>query len=136
MTSPIVRFAPSPTGRIHIGNARVALFNYLFAFTHHGRFVLRFDDTDFARSTEEFARGIEVDLAWLGVVPDAVARQSDRVAFYQAAAARLRDSGRLYPCYETAEELEKRRKMQQARGLPPVYDRAALKLTEAERAAL
>ncbi|WP_457797839.1 glutamate--tRNA ligase [Methylocystis sp. S23] len=136
MTSPIVRFAPSPTGRIHIGNARVALFNYLFSATHHGRFILRFDDTDFARSTEEFARGIEVDLAWLGVVPHEVYRQSRRVALYQAAAAALREAGRLYPCYETPEELEKRRKIQQARGLPPVYDRAALKLSHSERAKL
>jgi len=136
MTTPIVRFAPSPTGRIHIGNARVALFNHLFAISHHGRFLLRFDDTDFARSTREFADAIEIDLAWLGIVPDAIARQSERVALYHAAAERLRAAGRLYPCYETAEELEKRRKMQQARGLPPVYDRAALRLSDAERAAL
>ena len=136
MTSPIVRFAPSPTGRIHIGNARVALFNFLFAVAHHGQFALRFDDTDFARSTEEFARAIEIDLAWLGVTPHAVFRQSERVPLYQAAADRLRQSGRLYPCYETPDELEKRRKMQQARGLPPVYDRAALRLTAAERADL
>ncbi|MGJ0391188.1 MAG: glutamate--tRNA ligase [Methylocystis sp.] len=136
MTSPIVRFAPSPTGRIHIGNARVALFNFLFVSTHHGRFILRFDDTDFTRSTEEFARAIEVDLAWLGVVPDAIFRQSERVALYEAAAAKLREAGRLYPCYETQEELEKRRKIQQARGLPPVYDRAALRLSDADRAKL
>lgn len=136
MTSPIVRFAPSPTGRIHIGNARVALINYLFALAHHGRFILRFDDTDFARSSEEYAAAIEVDLAWLGVTPDAVFRQSARVALYEAAAATLRAQGRLYPCYETPEELEKRRKMQQARGLPPVYDRAALRLTDAERGKL
>lgn len=135
MTSPIVRFAPSPTGRIHIGNARVALFNSLFAASHHGRFILRFDDTDFARSTEEFARAIEIDLGWLGINPDAVFRQSERVGLYEAAAARLRAAGRLYPCYETPEELEKRRKMQQARGLPPVYDRAALRLTDEARAA-
>jgi len=136
MTSPIVRFAPSPTGRIHIGNARVALFNYLFAALHNGRFLLRFDDTDFARSSEEYARAIEVDLAWLGVTPDLVVRQSARVALYEAAAKRLREAGRLYACYETAEELEKRRKLQQARGLPPVYDRAALRLTDADRARL
>lgn len=136
MTSPIVRFAPSPTGRIHIGNARVALFNYLFVALHHGRFILRFDDTDFARSTEEFARSIEIDLAWLGVVPDATFRQSERIALYEAAAAKLRDEGRLYPCYETQDELEKRRKIQQARGLPPVYDRAALRLSDADRAKL
>lgn len=136
MTSPIVRFAPSPTGRIHIGNARVALINFLFASAHHGRFILRFDDTDFARSTEEFAAAIEVDLAWLGITPDAVFRQSQRVALYDEAAARLREAGRLYSCYETPEELEKRRKLQQARGLPPVYDRAALRLTDADRAKL
>ncbi|PWB95872.1 glutamate--tRNA ligase [Methylosinus sporium] len=136
MTTPIVRFAPSPTGRIHIGNARPALLNYLYALSHHGRFVLRFDDTDFARSREEFAQAIEVDLAWLGVRPDVVVRQSQRVARYEAAAARLEAAGLLYPCYETPEELEKRRKLQQARGLPPVYDRAALKLSLEERARL
>ncbi|PPD44744.1 MAG: glutamate--tRNA ligase [Methylocystis sp.] len=136
MTPPIVRFAPSPTGRIHIGNARVALFNHLFAATHLGRFILRFDDTDFSRSTAEFAQGIEIDLAWLGIVPHETFRQSQRVSLYEAAAARLRNEGRLYPCYETQEELEKRRKMQQARGLPPVYDRSALRLSDAERAAL
>jgi glutamyl-tRNA synthetase len=134
MTTPIVRFAPSPTGRIHIGNARVALFNRLFASQHHGRFVLRFDDTDFARSTAAFAQEIEVDLAWLGVVPDLTLRQSDRGALYEAAADRLRAMARLYPCFETAEELEKRRKMQQARGLPPVYDRAALNASQETRA--
>ncbi len=136
MTSPIVRFAPSPTGRIHIGNARVALFNYLYAASHHGQFVLRFDDTDFARSTKAFEQAIEVDLAWLGIEPDLALRQSERVALYEAAAENLRESGRLYACYETAEELEKRRKLQQARGLPPIYDRAALRLGEAERARL
>ena len=136
MTSPIVRFAPSPTGLIHIGNARVALFNFLFSSANNGRFILRFDDTDFARSTEAFARAIETDLAWLGVVPDAIFRQSERTAEYETAAARLKSIGRLYPCYETPEELEKRRKMQQARGRPPVYDRAALKLSDAERARL
>ena len=134
MTTPIVRFAPSPTGRIHIGNARVALFNRLFASQHHGRFVLRFDDTDFARSTAAFAQEIEVDLAWLGVVPDLTLRQSDRGALYEAAADRLRAMARLYPCFEAAEELEKRRKMQQARGLPPVYDRAALNASQETRA--
>jgi glutamyl-tRNA synthetase len=136
MTAPIVRFAPSPTGRLHIGNARPALFNYLFAISHHGRFVLRLDDTDFARSTLAFAEAIEADLAWLGVLPHAVFRQSERLALYEAAAEKLRAAGRLYPCYETAEELEKRRKLQQARGLPPVYDRAALRLSADERAAL
>ncbi|WP_298355160.1 glutamate--tRNA ligase [Rhodoblastus sp.] len=134
--APVVRFAPSPTGRIHIGNARTALVNFFFAKKHGGKFILRFDDTDSERSTEEYALGIEVDLAWLGVTPDAKFRQSDRFAHYAAAARRLREAGRLYPCYETPEELERKRRLQIARGAPPVYDRAALKLTGPERAAL
>lgn len=136
IASPLVRFAPSPTGYLHIGNARPALFNYLFARKRGGRFLLRYDDTDVSRSTAEFAKAIAEDLAWLGIVPDESFRQSDRIAIYDAAAARLRESGRLYPCYETADELDRRRKRQLARGLPPIYDRAALKLTEAERADL
>ncbi|MFC0283128.1 glutamate--tRNA ligase [Camelimonas abortus] len=132
----IVRFAPSPTGYLHIGNARTALLNALLARREGGRFILRLDDTDRARSREEYADAIREDLAWLGVTPDAVFRQSQRGALYEAAAARLRAAGRLYPCYETAGELERRRRLQLARGLPPVYDRAALKLTAAERAAL
>jgi glutamyl-tRNA synthetase len=136
MTSPIVRFAPSPTGRIHIGNARPALFNFLFALSHNGRFVLRFDDTDFARCTAAFAEAIEVDLAWLGVIPDLTLRQSERGALYEEAARRLRESGRLYPCYDTPEELDRRRRLQQARGAPPVYDRGALTLTAEARARL
>src|SRR3984893_10493220 len=136
MPHPIVRFAPSPTGRIHIGNARTALLNFLYAKKHHGEFILRFDDTDVERSKEEFAQAIEVDLAWLGIVPDAVLRQSGRFALYRAAAKKLREAGRLYPCYETAEELDRKRKRQQARGLPPVYDRAALALSGPERARL
>lgn len=136
MPAPAVRFAPSPTGYLHIGNARPALFNYLFARRHGGRFVLRYDDTDRSRSTPEFAAAIAQDLAWLGIAPDLVVSQSARIALYDAAAARLRASGRLYPCYETADELDRRRKRQLARGLPPVYDRAALKLTAGERAAL
>ena len=90
MSGPVVRFAPSPTGRIHIGNARTALFNYLVAARAGGRFILRFDDTDIERSTREFADGIEIDLAWLGVKPHLVVRQSDRVALYEAAAERLK----------------------------------------------
>ena len=135
MRTSVVRFAPSPTGRIHIGNARTALFNYLFAKRHNGRFVLRFDDTDLERSREEFASAIEVDLAWLGIAPDVVLRQSQRFPLYEAAAARLEAAGRLYPCFETPDELDRRRKRQAARGLPPVYDRAALKLTAEEKAA-
>ncbi|MDQ6869020.1 MAG: glutamate--tRNA ligase family protein, partial [Pseudomonadota bacterium] len=136
MPHPIVRFAPSPTGRIHIGNARTAFLNFLYAKKHHGEFILRFDDTDVERSKEEFAQAIEVDLAWLGIVPDAVLRQSGRFALYRAAAKKLREAGRLYPCYETTAELDRNRKRQQARGLPPVYDRAALALSGPERARL
>lgn len=136
MTAPIVRFAPSPTGRIHIGNARTALYNFLFAKKRDGRFILRFDDTDFARSTRAFADFIEADLRWLGTEPDLVVRQSERFPLYDAAMAKLREQGRLYPCYETQEELERKRKLQLARGLPPVYDRAALALDETARAKL
>ncbi len=131
-----VRFAPSPTGHIHIGNARTALFNWLFARQRKGRFILRFDDTDVLRSTREFADAIEQDVRWLGVQPDAVYRQSDRVALYDAAVERLKAAGLLYPCYETPEELELRRKVRLSRKLPPVYGREALKLSEKERGRL
>ncbi|PZU88949.1 MAG: glutamate--tRNA ligase [Chelatococcus sp.] len=135
-SSPLLRFAPSPTGYLHIGNARSALLNGLFARRHAGRFMLRYDDTDLARSRPEFAEAIAEDLAWLGIVPDVVISQSQRLALYDEAAARLRAAGRLYPCYETSDELDRRRKRQLARGLPPIYDRAALKLTDADRARL
>jgi glutamyl-tRNA synthetase len=135
-TTPLVRTAPSPTGFLHIGNVRSIMFNWLFARRHGGRFLLRYDDTDLVRSKPEFAEAIAEDLNWLGVVPDRVIRQSDRLAIYDAASARLRDAGRLYPCYETADELDRRRKRQLARGLPPIYDRAALKLTAEDKAKL
>jgi glutamyl-tRNA synthetase len=128
-----VRFAPSPTGRLHIGNIRPAVFNWLFARREHGVFVLRFDDTDLERSKEEYVTGIRDDLTWLGLNWDEEFRQSSRFAFYKETAEKLKQAGRLYACYETAEELERRRKRQMARGLPPVYDRAALKLTEEEK---
>ncbi|NBS01621.1 MAG: glutamate--tRNA ligase, partial [Rhizobiales bacterium] len=134
--TPKVRFAPSPTGRIHIGNARTALMNWLFAKHRGGTFVLRFDDTDQERSRQEYADSIEVDLNWLGIHPDEVARQSQRFPLYAAAAEKLKTLGRLYPCYESEDELDRRRKRQAARGLPPVYDRAALALTAEEIAAL
>jgi glutamyl-tRNA synthetase len=133
MSTPRVRFAPSPTGRLHIGNARTALLNALFARREGGAFVLRFDDTDLERSRPEFAAAIEEDLAWLGIPPDLVVRQSERFPIYDEAADRLRSVGRLYACYETQEELEFRRKRQLARGLPPIYDRAALALGDDER---
>ncbi|XYD07701.1 glutamate--tRNA ligase [Methylobacterium sp. NMS12] len=132
----LVRFAPSPTGYLHIGNARPALLNALFARRTGGRFLLRLDDTDAERSTEAFAEAIGEDLAWLGIVPDLFARQSARTAQHDAAADGLRAAGRLYPCYETPEELERRRRRQLGRGQPPIYDRAALRLTAEERAAL
>lgn len=132
----LVRFAPSPTGYLHIGNARPALLNALFARRTGGRFLLRLDDTDAERSTEAFAEAIGEDLAWLGIVPDLFARQSARTAQHDAAADRLRAAGRLYPCYETPEELERRRRRQLGRGQPPIYDLAALRLTGDERAAL
>jgi glutamyl-tRNA synthetase len=130
-----VRFAPSPTGRIHIGNARTAILNWLFAQKTSGQFILRYDDTDAARSTDAFARGIATDLAWLGITPDRVEYQSRRYGRYDELVAQLKADGRLYPCFETADELDRRRKRQLARGLPPVYDRAALKLSTEEKAA-
>ncbi len=131
-----VRFAPSPTGFIHIGNARTALFNWLFARKTGGRFVFRLDDTDRARSRQEYADAIAEDLAWLGIRPDESVRQSDRIARYEAVKAELIGRGLLYPAYETAEELDYGRKRRRARGLPPVYDRAALRLTAEDRAKL
>ena len=129
-----VRWAPSPTGRIHIGNVRPALLNWFFALSHSGRYVLRMDDTDTARSTREFADSIETDLAWLGVTPDVMVRQSDRIALYEEAKQKLIASGRLYPAYETEDELDRRRKRALAMGKPPIYDRAALQLTDEDRA--
>ena len=131
-----VRFAPSPTGNIHIGNARTALFNWLFALKAGGRFVQRFDDTDVARSRQEYADNILADIEWLGIRPAETVHQSQRFDLYREAADRLRASGLLYPCYETAEELELRRKVRLSRKLPPVYGREALKLSDADRKAL
>ena len=121
----VTRFAPSPTGRLHVGNIRTALHNALFAIKHGGRFLLRIDDTDRERSTAEFDQGIRDDLAWLGLQPDATVRQSDRFALYEREFDRLKAAGRVYPCYETQEELELRRKVLLGRGLPPVYERPA-----------
>ena len=132
----IVRFAPSPTGKLHLGNARPALFNWLFAKTDNGQFILRFDDTDQVRSTREFADGIERDLNWLGINPDSIYRQSERFDLYNNARDTLISDGRLYPCYETADELDRRRSRARALGRPPIYDRAALELTDEDRAAL
>ena len=131
-----VRFAPSPTGNIHIGNARTALFNWLYALKSGGRFVLRFDDTDVGRSRQEYADQIQRDLHWLGIRPDVIVHQSARFDTYAAAVERLKASGVLYPCYETQDELELRRKVLLSRRLPPVYGREALKLSADERAKL
>ncbi|MEL6257844.1 MAG: glutamate--tRNA ligase, partial [Pseudomonadota bacterium] len=131
-----VRFAPSPTGRIHVGNVRTALINWLFARKQGGDFVLRIDDTDTERSTEEFERGIKDDLDWLGLNWDSTFNQSDRFETYAEAANTLRDAGLLYACYETPDELERKRKIALSRGRPPVYDRAALELSETEKTRL
>ncbi|WP_375659212.1 glutamate--tRNA ligase [Bartonella sp. MR30HLJHH] len=128
-----VRFAPSPTGYIHIGNIRIALFNWLYAQAHNGAFILRYDDTDVERSKQEYIDAIAVDLEWLGIQPDAIYYQSKRFNRYDEVAEILKQRGLLYPCYETAEELERRRKIQLSRKLPPIYDRAALKLTAEEK---
>jgi glutamyl-tRNA synthetase len=131
----VTRFAPSPTGRLHVGNIRTALHNWMLAKKAGGRFLLRIDDTDAARSREEYVEAIRADLAWLGLEPDGEERQSARLAIYEQAFEALRAAGRVYPCWETAQELELKRKVALGRGLPPVYDRAALALSEAERAA-
>ncbi len=131
-----VRFAPSPTGLLHLGNARTAIVNWLFARSHGGRFILRIDDTDEGRSEERFVEAIRQDLRWLGLVWDEEHRQSERVSDYEAAFEKLRAAGRVYPCYETPEELEAKRQAQRTKGLPPRYDRAALGLGDADRARL
>ena len=132
----ILRFAPSPTGRIHIGNARTAILNWLMACKTGGQFILRYDDTDTARSKTEYAESIAVDMEWMGIKPTRVEWQSKRIDKYDTATEKLRASGHLYPCYESADELDRRRKRLQARHLPPIYDRAALKLTAEDRAKL
>jgi glutamyl-tRNA synthetase len=132
----LVRFAPSPTGYLQAGNGRAAVLNALFATKEGGRFLLRIDDTDDTRSTREFEVAILEDLAWLGVRHDLFARQSDRIAHYQHAAEALKAAGRLYACYETAAELDRKRKRQMSQKKPPVYDRAALALNDADRAKL
>ncbi len=130
--SVITRFAPSPTGLLHIGNIRTALICYLFAKHNNGKFMLRLDDTDIERSTTAFADSILEDLKWVGINWDIFAKQSERLTRYKEIVEQLIKIGRLYPCYETAEEIEIKRKMLLNRGKPPIYDRAALKLTKDE----
>lgn len=135
-TSPavITRFAPSPTGWIHVGNLRTALMNYMIARKNGGQFILRLDDTDQERSKEEYVDGVKEDLTWLGLHWDRVERQSLRMERYAEAADQLRAAGRFYECFETPVELDLKRKKLLNMGRPPVYDRASLKLTEADRA--
>jgi glutamyl-tRNA synthetase len=130
-----VRFAPSPTGYLHVGNARAALVNFLFARNQQGRFLLRLDDTDTARGRPEYEQGIYDDLRWLGISWDETARQSDRLGRYAAVAAALKAAGRLYPCFENEEELAAKRAALVKRKLPPVYDRAMLSITPEQLAA-
>jgi glutamyl-tRNA synthetase len=124
-----LRFAPSPTGLLHVGNARVALVNWLLARQRGGTVLLRLDDTDTERSRTEYAEALEEDLRWLGLDWDESFRQSDRMALYASAAERLKASGRLYPCLETEEELRAKREHRLKQGRPPIYDRGALKMT-------
>lgn len=121
-----VRFAPSPTGLLHVGNARTALLNWLFAKKLGGKFLLRIDDTDAARSTKAFEEAIYRDLSWLGLTHDGTDRQINRMAKYSTAFYKLQAAGRIYPCYETEGELERQRSLLAARKLPPVYNRASL----------
>lgn len=129
-----VRFAPSPTGLLHLGNIKAAVINWLFARSTGATFLLRIDDTDTARSTKAFENAILRDMKWLGLDWDEFARQSDRQDRYDLAVARLKAEGRLYACYETPEELDRKRGLQRAAGRPPVYDRAGLTLTEDQKA--
>ena len=134
MTDVKVRFAPSPTGNLHVGNLRTALVNYLFARREGGHFMLRIDDTDTERSMPEFEASIRADLEWMCMGWDSEDRQSARLDRYDVALKQLADAGRAYPCYETPEELALKRKAQLSAGRPPVYDRAALKLTDEQKA--
>lgn len=128
----ITRFAPSPTGYLHVGNVRTALINYLYAKKFDGKFILRMDDTDFERSKEEYKQAIIKDLSWLGFVWDESFNQLSRMDRYLEAKKNLLSDARLYPCYETPEELDVKRKIQLSRGLPPIYDRASLSLSSNE----
>ncbi len=125
-----VRFAPSPTGMLHIGNARTALITWLFTRANNGHFLLRIDDTDQERSKDKYEQAIEDGLKWLGVDWDEKARQRDRMPVYNEKIEQLKEAGRLYACYETPEELDLKRKSQLSRKLPPIYDRESLNLSE------
>jgi len=133
MTQVITRFAPSPTGKLHIGSVRTALICWLFARQQGGKFILRIDDTDLERSKQEYVDGIFADLTWLGLEWDQLEYQSRRMARYDEVIAQLQASGDIYACYETPTELDLKRKSQLAQGKPPIYDRAALRITDADR---
>lgn len=133
MSNPITRFAPSPTGMLHIGNVRTALINYLYTKKHGGKFILRIDDTDIERSKKEYEEGIKRDLIKLGIEWDESFNQTDRLDRYEAVKKQLLQSGRLYPCYESPEELDIKRKIQLSSGKPPIYDRTSLKISEEEK---
>ena len=120
-----VRFAPSPTGLMHVGNARVAIINHLFCKKNHGKFLFRIDDTDVLRSKKEYEDAIKKDMEWLGIGYDETFRQSERLWRYKEVMESLIASGNLYKCYETTEELEYKRKLSISKGHPPVYDRAS-----------
>ena len=135
MTLPKVRFAPSPTGHLHVGNLRTALVNFLYAKKAGGHFMLRIDDTDKQRSSLKFEESIRDDLKWLGIKWESEDRQSERLDIYNKVLERLIQNGRAYPCYETQEELGLKRKALLMSGKPPIYDRAALRLTEAQKKA-
>ncbi|AIF80872.1 glutamyl-tRNA ligase [endosymbiont of Acanthamoeba sp. UWC8] len=131
--SVITRFAPSPTGYLHVGNVRTAIVSWLFARSMGGKFILRIDDTDVERSKDEYTEAIKEDLKWLGLDWDRIEFQSNRVEKYEAVKERLIKEGRLYPCYETKEELEMKKKIMLNRNLPPIYDRASLKLSDEKK---
>lgn len=134
-SNPTVRFAPSPTGKLHVGNVRTALMNWLFARSVGGTMILRIDDTDLERSTQAFEDGIREDMTWLGLTWDKSFSQSKRFELYDEAAAELKAKGLLYPCYDTSDELDRQRKLQRAQGKPPIYNRGALDLTADQIAA-
>jgi len=136
LTKRVLRFAPSPTGYLHVGNIRTALFNYLQAKKTGGEFILRLDDTDRERSSQYFIDHIKTDLDWLGINWDRIEQQSLRIERYRDVLTKLSEKNVVYECFETSSELEIKRKKQQKRGLPPVYDREALKLSIAEKDAL
>ncbi|MDC0228192.1 glutamate--tRNA ligase, partial [Alphaproteobacteria bacterium] len=131
-----VRFAPSPTGYLHIGNFRTALVNFLFSRKKNGHFMLRIDDTDEERSSLEYENGIKEDLKWMGIDWDSIEKQSSRLSNYDKALEILLDKKRAYPCFETGDELSLKRKSQLSSGKPPIYDRSALKLSDSDIASL